>query len=359
MNIFLHIGHHKTATTSFQRTCEAFRSELLMNGIAYPRGVGGNDYQHGSVLLQVTKQRLNQKLVPHLESWLSIPCDTLILSAEGLVQAPPGEGKKLVRKLKQYGKVHLIYTIRNWTEYLPSRYSQYISVGDSWPWTEFLTACKTDFVSDSNLNFGRVIEEYGAGNPDSFHLLDYNPCIGPSQLLELTGVEAALTDILRYRELRGQKRNLRFPQIHIETQRIVNMMVNLKYGVSPSHCFFNRGLQTPMTSVKNVSKRRFMIISRHLLSDADFRADLNSVLKNPSASLAKSKRPDFSVWAKSVDQTAAKFGLPEYAKNWKLPSGKDFWTCLDIRPDDLSSYLRGRIEEEIKRVEAGNPITKM
>lgn len=184
LDIYLHIGHFKTGSTSLQNTLSKHRQELLDYNVFYPVGTNPINHQHGLELVPFVRENPDADIKSVLKSWLCSDYDTLILSAEGLSNVRPGRGVKLVNILAEFGDVHIIYTIRHWAEYLPSRYRQNMKQGDCWKLHDFLQACHRTFTFNSDLNYALNISEYKNANISSFVLLPYN-------------TESSLTDILK------------------------------------------------------------------------------------------------------------------------------------------------------------------
>lgn len=82
MRLFIHCGLHKTATTSFQRLCKEYQSDLLKFGVYYPNY--SNKFQHSFLLHDVQRQdiKVAEKFFTEVYNDATSKCHTILLSGE-------------------------------------------------------------------------------------------------------------------------------------------------------------------------------------------------------------------------------------------------------------------------------------
>ena len=140
MEIVVHIGPHRTGTTSLQELLDENRLKLIDYGIYYPKDVIDSKAHH--VLAWVCQHR-NMGLIGHsneirscnsiLKDWLSEAqekkCETLLMSSEEFAKLRTADWKSLVESC---GKGHhwtLVAAFRSTDEIAQSTYAQLLRSG--------------------------------------------------------------------------------------------------------------------------------------------------------------------------------------------------------------------------------------
>ena len=140
MEIVVHIGPHRTGTTSLQELLDENRLKLIDYGIYYPKDLIDCKAHH--VLAWACQQR-NMGLIGHsneirscnsiLKDWLSEAqekkCETLLMSSEEFAKLRTADWKSLV---ESYGKRHhwtLVAAFRSPDEIAQSTYAQLLRSG--------------------------------------------------------------------------------------------------------------------------------------------------------------------------------------------------------------------------------------
>ena len=232
MRLFLHIGHMKTGTTAFQRLLAGNRGALEAGGFFYPAGGPRIAWQHGELLADAVRcgdtQPLQRLLAPRDGA------DTLILSGETLANVPTGAGRALCRWLAARCDLHVLYAVREWQHYLPSRYRQNLRLGDGWTFPEFIRASRTHFCTNPDHNYRLNIDEYRA-NDWQLHVLEYGPEL-IERLATLIGIPAGLLpdDLPR--------QNVADSFETAERERLINVAVN-RVLERPQHLKFQSLLE--------------------------------------------------------------------------------------------------------------------
>ena len=130
--LFIHIGTHKTASTTFQRICFGFKNLLLKNNIVYPEL---EDYpginNHAPIawhLDQLDKLEGQHYLEKILNTPLSTQCSTTLLSSEDfenmLINHNMLEKIEEIAQKLGFCKVELVVVTRDSKNYLKSIYNQ-------------------------------------------------------------------------------------------------------------------------------------------------------------------------------------------------------------------------------------------
>lgn len=216
MQLFLHIGHMKTATTAFQHLLAEHRVALEAIGYVYPAGGRRFAWQHGELLADAARSGDARPLQRLLDL-----CDqdhTLIISGETLANVPPDSGRALCSWLAARCELHVLYAVRDWRRYLPSRYRQNLRLGDGWTFPEFIRASRVHFCANPDHNYRLNIDEYKASDW-CLHVFEY----GPELVAQLLGTIGIPADVLPA-DFPHHNRSAGFEIA--ERDRLINVIVN-------------------------------------------------------------------------------------------------------------------------------------
>lgn len=134
IRLAIHVGPHKTGSTSVQRALAAARERLANEGVWYPESVGGAQWpeQHADAWRLLAEGRAGE-----FDAWLDGAakqaaergCDTLFLSSENI--HVPGSRRALDGVLgrwrRRVGPTRLLWVHRDTTELASSRASSFIT----------------------------------------------------------------------------------------------------------------------------------------------------------------------------------------------------------------------------------------
>ncbi|WP_324689914.1 hypothetical protein U0O11_10745 [Cobetia sp. D5] len=131
INIILHIGRHKTGTSTLQKYLYSFPNELRKHGYEYfeviKKGYGHHHIAEplakGVLKNTVDSNLLVERIAGELESYLEWSCDkTYIISSEAFQNTDP----KVIRQLFPQNKynVKVVVYFREQADYLASSYAQ-------------------------------------------------------------------------------------------------------------------------------------------------------------------------------------------------------------------------------------------
>ena len=204
MKIILHIGTHKTGTTSFQYLLHSKALELMKNGIhVFRTSIHGVDKGQApefgllsvrSSLIfplrelrpELTGDLIKNKMYDHLNSELSISCNTLVASHEALSFIRSKEEVMILRNILNGHKVKIVVCQRNALDFLKSWKNQLKKMGldtnsassestsyteqDSWlvDLSKLYESFKQVFGSSNVriLNYDNVVKEKGSILPE-------------------------------------------------------------------------------------------------------------------------------------------------------------------------------------------------
>lgn len=137
----LHIGPHKTGTTTVQSAFCMARDRLAAEGIVYP----GKGRQPLAPVLAVTNQPpLLGGIAPKIEYWIDLVAkiraagdQRVVLSSEFFDEADDTAARRIVADLGG-SRVHVVVTLRPLSSIIPSQWQQYLQNGYSFSYQEWL-----------------------------------------------------------------------------------------------------------------------------------------------------------------------------------------------------------------------------
>ena len=127
ISLILHAGHHKTATSSFQKLCTNIRAKLLEKKIYFPTINGDGNMYLACYAAQKDDWSIFEKLLQHGINFLEGD-GTILLSAEDLENALYDYefAKKLsyLAELQGINSIKWVFVNRNQFDYFESLYAQ-------------------------------------------------------------------------------------------------------------------------------------------------------------------------------------------------------------------------------------------
>jgi hypothetical protein len=215
LELVLHIGLHKTASTYVQNVLSARRFELLEQGLVYP--ITGTPQMQvrtregarsGHALLTYRKGR--DELVEQLLREVPRDATRVLLSAEDFTH-PRRDPEEMLSAFTAFGRVRVVVVVRRQDDWVESYYKQRVDQfrsGESRPIGEFLED-EGPWLLDLHRRLSPWRDLVGA---DSFHVLSYDDLAdGDAQvraLLAIAGVEVGAgfgegIEVPRYDSARG------------------------------------------------------------------------------------------------------------------------------------------------------------
>lgn len=166
MQLFVHAGTHKTATTSFQKLCDANRARLAAAGLSYPAQRGWTQHSYLAWMLQArADDELLGLLRRYREAAAQAGCDRVLISGEdlenGLVDTHQLALFQRLAARAGFAPPRWIVVHRPPQDYLESIYSEKSKHGVVLNMAQLLkVTAKTGFfsVSTANYNYRFVLD---------------------------------------------------------------------------------------------------------------------------------------------------------------------------------------------------------
>jgi hypothetical protein len=196
----LHIGTHKSGTTSLQTMIARNLKYFSDQGLYYPAAGRGSDCGHHNLAWELNgDDRYDAAsgsvadLVVELEQSVA---PAVLLSSEDFeyLYRKPAKQAVLRQELEQLGyKVHVVAVLREPTEYVASLYVELLKHGLAQDLHDFVVQAvaaggvlfgKWDFRLDFRQLVTGFVEVFGA---DSVHVLPYDPGDSPGSVLRASG----------------------------------------------------------------------------------------------------------------------------------------------------------------------------
>lgn len=207
--VILHIGTHKTATTTIQNAFHANRDLLAAHGVDYP-ALGHTTGHHGLAMRWLPLPEVFSLPEGPQEAWTRltaapVPGRTLFLSSEEFSRGMPepsvdlGELRGL---LSRFDRVEVVCTLRDQRSYLQSIYLEVSKKQAPPPWPNFLAASlASGFGAGLFLDFAALDDHLRtAFAPDEITYIDYAgtaraPGGLPGRFLDLLGLPLTPADL--------------------------------------------------------------------------------------------------------------------------------------------------------------------
>lgn len=150
MDLILHIGDRKTASTFIQKNLLNNYQALLASKVFYPLGKNNNNkytYSGNAAFVKELndKNKTNKIFLRLFQQAKNLGCNKIILSNEGILKKISGQKKfEILNNLKNldYLNVKIIFFIRDPYEFFVSLYSQRLKHGYAKKFNEFLNEHK-------------------------------------------------------------------------------------------------------------------------------------------------------------------------------------------------------------------------
>lgn len=146
--LILHVGTHKTGTTSTQDTLALNRSLLERNGVIYPE-IGKANGQHGLVTEWIDLPKPLHLQTTAVEAWKMLGREhgksdrTVLISSEELSRSSPNMRVDMahLRVLcSAFDEVRVVCFLRNQATYMQSLYLEIVKGGRNIPWHPIFTS---------------------------------------------------------------------------------------------------------------------------------------------------------------------------------------------------------------------------
>lgn len=127
MKIYLHIGTHKTGSTSIQNVLFKNRELLIKKGFYYPEVIDNHTAQHHLAWLLVNNDftKAEQYLNTEMEKAAELGCDSIILSSEEFEFL---YGLERISFFNKFGSVQIIAMLRRQDDLIEAEYNQSVKM---------------------------------------------------------------------------------------------------------------------------------------------------------------------------------------------------------------------------------------
>ena len=207
--IVLHVGTHKTATTTVQDTLALNRRRLVEQGIVFPQ-IGPNAGQHSLVTAWFDLPERYRDSRPAREAWRGLAAEhapgaaTVIVSSEELSRGRPGvDMRELADLVAPFGRRTVVCLLRSQLAYLQSIYLQVIRDARIARFEEFLNqSLRSNHATGVMLDYGALYDRLLAGfAADEIVFLSYEAAARApggvvGYLLERTGLGTAVPGLV-------------------------------------------------------------------------------------------------------------------------------------------------------------------
>lgn len=161
--LFLHIGTHKTGTTSIQRFLDAIQEDLLSDGILYPttgRLKEGSKSGHHLLALSILKEGDydEQGWFDVLEEICAVRPKVVVLSSEGFKKFSSQQIKQ-IKGFTDNFSVKIVIYLRNHFDYMVSLYKGNVKNHNRYP-CSFRTYCEEHIQT---CNYDRLLKRWIEG----------------------------------------------------------------------------------------------------------------------------------------------------------------------------------------------------
>lgn len=157
MRVILHVGMHKTGSTSLQDALWRHAEEFISSGV-YPVVLPRVKSASGDVLSR-------ESLGRYLREAYDLGCSSLLISGEWMSKMKSARMQEIVSAFSGEN-VEIFVVFRHWVSFLPSRWIQNCKRTDAQSFTSFLRRCRLAGSECIELNFEVVLRrllESGAG----------------------------------------------------------------------------------------------------------------------------------------------------------------------------------------------------
>lgn len=181
--LILHVGTHKTGTTSAQDTLALNRALLERNGVIFPK-IGQTNGQHGLVTDWIKLPKPYHISTSATDAWKMLGKDhgksdrTVLISTEELSRGNPEMRVDMVRLRElcsAFDEVRIICFLRNQAAFIQSIYLQVVKSGVHLPWNPFFNrAIRERMATGLYLDYSDLRRYFETGfSPDEIRFFSY------------------------------------------------------------------------------------------------------------------------------------------------------------------------------------------
>lgn len=170
--IYIHIGQHKTGTSTIQKFLSSNRSILYQKGLIYPDFLGINSshffawfYQFGNRVLDADQNNMVDEIIRKIFIEATTSSRNIIISSEVLFSNIVDANLEEIKKRFKESNIKIICYLRRQDTYIESFYKQYLKSGYSLGFNEYFKKNNfkwNPFISSSRYNWYKTLTKYSA-----------------------------------------------------------------------------------------------------------------------------------------------------------------------------------------------------
>jgi hypothetical protein len=171
----IHIGPHKTGSTSLQVTFQRMTKQLRARGVVYPSCWTDPPRSWGHVqLIPRLMQASDSQLTVEFRELNASDARVVLLSAEDL-SILDQESVTRLRSLLDGSAVSIVFYCRRWSELLPSAWQEVVKHGESLSFPRFVASNIANLFGSLDLNYSARLDKYAnTFGIENIHIVSYN-----------------------------------------------------------------------------------------------------------------------------------------------------------------------------------------
>ena len=337
MQIILHIGMHKTGTTSVQKWLRDHQLNMQEQGIAVfpldPRIV-------------VRRQDLFDPvgLRQHLQELEIQGVERVIFSHEALSTFSKAHVQTLRQALYPF-PVRTVVVFRHWSSFLPSRWRQNCKRRDGQSFGRYLERI---FAAPKrfDMHFHQVLENFSPGAGDEVVVVPFERAVQGEGIVKHVLASFGLADTF-WNSPKGigadYHLNISEPSLDLEVLRLVNCCYAQYRGWGDHEMFAAFGEGRLFQELFDLGRVCTHMVQRN----PDLWADLSERL-NVAWRISRLRQSDFSELELRLEEAAHPYLDSEFERSMfpDLPDEVVRWAALEAR--DLPETLRGEVVQSLK-----------
>jgi hypothetical protein len=171
----IHIGPHKTGSTSLQVSFQRMAKQLCARGVIYPNCWMDPPRSWGHAqLIPRLMQAPDSQLTVEFRKLNASDAKVVLLSAEDL-SILDEESVTRLRSLLDGSAVSIVFYCRRWSELLPSAWQEVVKHGENLSFPRFVALNITNIFGSLDLNYSKRLDKYANTlGIENVHIVSYN-----------------------------------------------------------------------------------------------------------------------------------------------------------------------------------------
>ncbi|MEO1405059.1 MAG: hypothetical protein AAFV54_01030 [Pseudomonadota bacterium] len=338
MRVILHIGMHKTGTTSFQEWFGDHQVLARQNGFRFFSNpiqiMRFSDYYHPSWLVAEAQRAAKDGI------------NALVFSAEAMSTFSKQDLVEIVGLFSDH-PVEILICLRHWNGFLPSFWAACCNWGDAQSLPSFFRRLVDFGIERTTLHYPLVIQNAVDSGADKVSILSYNNAVSDGGLLPATlnAIGFPTTEIVFDGE---ERKNRRRASLHIEKVRLLNGIYHEKQGWVQNAKFelrvSGRSRETEQVLAGRFANQKKLQLGKTMRNYPDLIRELeDQIVHHLVKNWTADEGPMIQHWREAAEVAAAPFLLN--ASGGQLFDGAEVdersYSSLDVY--DLSEALKASL----------------